>query len=273
MTRIHAQDLRAPHPRPTARRPLVELLLFLLALPILALPSMGCAHRVDARAAHGATIVTSRVHYNNVHAVSFDEGVVLVDAGLPEDAAVVDADLRRAGVDLTRLRAIIVTHGHTDHVGGATWFRARYGAPIYAGAGDEPLLAAGHNDHLCPTDATARRRLDASQSQAYEPLKADVLVGAEIDLRATLGLPLRIVPLPGHTAGSLVVIAEDVALVGDLFRGEIAGRGATTHFYMCDLDDNRRDVAWLLDVGAPRAQTFFVGHFGPVRRAAVDAAF
>ena len=63
------------------------------------------------------------------------------------------------------------------------------------------------------------------------------------------------------------------ALVGDLFRGAIAGSSAELHFYMCDLAGNRRDVRAVLERIAPSATVFFPGHFGPVSREAVAEKF
>jgi glyoxylase-like metal-dependent hydrolase (beta-lactamase superfamily II) len=77
------------------------------------------------------------------------------------------------------------------------------------------------------------------------------------------------VPLPGHTRGSLVVVIGSAAFVGDLFRGAVVGSSAETHFYMCDLDDNQRDIRWLLDT-FPNATVFFTGHSGPVSREALE---
>jgi len=65
----------------------------------------------------------------------------------------------------------------------------------------------------------------------------------------------------------------EVALVGDLFRGSLVGSGAETHLYQCDVDANRRDVARTLKEVAPRAELFFVGHFGPLERASVADHF
>jgi glyoxylase-like metal-dependent hydrolase (beta-lactamase superfamily II) len=87
------------------------------------------------------------------------------------------------------------------------------------------------------------------------------------------GLEGRVIALPGHTRGSLVVTVGDAVFVGDLFRGSLLGSGAETHFYMCDVEGNRRDVARLLHEIAPHGQTFFVGHFGPVDRVSVAEHF
>ena len=70
-----------------------------------------------------------------------------------------------------------------------------------------------------------------------------------------------------------MVVLDEVVLVGDLFRGSIVGRSAATHFYICDLEGNRDDVRHVLDEVAPEGQLFFTGHFGPVKRAAVEDEF
>lgn len=113
--------------------------------------------------------------------------------------------------------------------------------------------------------------------QRFTPLQADVWVENDaretvaLDLRPLTGVDARVIALPGHTEGSLIVVAGRYALVGDLFRGSIPGWSATTHFYICDLADNKRDLRELLQVHAKDATTFFPGHFGPVERASVEA--
>jgi glyoxylase-like metal-dependent hydrolase (beta-lactamase superfamily II) len=136
-----------------------------------------------------------------------------------------------------------------------------------------PILAAGANDHLCPTSDRARDRVASDQAARFTPIAPDITTGAEVALDALVGIPGAIVPLPGHTPGSLVVTLPGAALVGDLFRGAIAGSSAELHFYMCDLEGNRRDVRAVLERLAPNATVFFPGHFGPVSREAVAEKF
>ena len=132
------------------------------------------------------------------------------------------------------------------------------------------MLADGGLCDVCPTGWLARQRVEKDLAARYAGFEADVLVDAALDLGALAGVPGRVIPMAGHTPGSLVVVAGDAAFVGDLFRGEIVGSGAETHFYMCDLEDNRRDIRALLD-DYPEVKTFFTGHFGPVDREDVEA--
>jgi hydroxyacylglutathione hydrolase len=235
----------------------------------------GCAtkHSVTALA-DDLRVHTFRRDYTNAFVVDRGDDLFMVDAGYETNAPALVDDLRRQGLDPARLRAIILTHGHPDHVGGAVYFRERFGTPVVAGAHDADLLAAGRPlERLCPTSDRARARLEADLASRFTPFTPDRTIDREVALDGVAGISGRIVPLPGHTPGSLVVTVPGAAFVGDLFRGAIIGDSAEVHFYMCDLEDNRRDVRELLDRVAPDATTFFPGHFGPASRAAVSGRF
>ncbi len=136
---------------------------------------------------------------NNVWLVGNDSEVVVIDA--PHDAAAI-----AAAVGDRTVKAIVLTHGHNDHVNAAVQLSADTGADIWFPAADRMLWDVEHDrapDH-------------------------DLTDGTTFDVAGTT---LRAIATPGHSPGSTCLYAEDLGVVftGDtLFQG---GPGATGRSY------------------------------------------
>ena len=83
----------------------------------------------------------------NCTLVEGDRGRVLIDCGLSARAA--GKRLASVGCDPRTVDALIVTHEHGDHVGGARSFSRRFGTPIYTSEGT--AAAAGLTAGNLPT--------------------------------------------------------------------------------------------------------------------------
>ena len=72
----------------------------------------------------------SPLRYVLTYAVAYDGGVALVDTGWPCSEAWdgLSAGLRAAGWDLSDIKAVLITHGHGDHMGLARRLREHTGA-------------------------------------------------------------------------------------------------------------------------------------------------
>lgn len=133
---------------------------------------------------------------NNVWVVGDDRECVVIDA--PHD---VDGILAIVGD--RRVKAILCTHAHDDHVRVAPALRARVTAPIFLHPADRPLWELTHTDELWDMDL------------------------ADGDTIEVAGTTLRVLHTPGHAPGGVCFHAEDLGCVftGDtLFQG---GPGAT----------------------------------------------
>ena len=133
---------------------------------------------------------------NNVWVVGDDTECVVIDA--PHDVGtILDA------VDGRRVKAILCTHAHDDHVRVAPQLREATGAPILLHPDDRPVWELTHPDLLWDADL--------SDGQTME-------VG---------GTTLQVLHTPGHAPGAVCFHAPDLGRVftGDtLFNG---GPGAT----------------------------------------------
>jgi len=133
---------------------------------------------------------------NNVWVIGDDTECVVIDA--PHD---VDGIL--AVVGDRRVKAILCTHAHDDHVRVAPALRERVQAPVFLHPADRPLWDLTHTDEMWDVD------LDD---------------GVEIEVAGTT---LRTIHTPGHAPGAVCFHAPalGVLFTGDtLFRG---GPGAT----------------------------------------------
>ncbi len=110
-----------------------------------AFASIGPPRQLDRSA---ATIVPG-IHMlgglspSAAYVVETSDGLILIDSGLAADAGPLKAEMARLGLDWRRIRAILLTHVHGDHTGGAEALRAASGARVHAGAGDAAVLRAG----------------------------------------------------------------------------------------------------------------------------------
>jgi metallo-beta-lactamase class B len=64
--------------------------------------------------------------------IESDEGLILIDGGLPQSAALIEANIRNLGFDAHDVKAILVSHAHYDHVGGLAALQRLTGANVYA---------------------------------------------------------------------------------------------------------------------------------------------
>ena len=80
----------------------------------------------------------------NVNAWLIDQdGLTLIDTGVPGSADKILAAARELGKQPSDIRNIIATHGHPDHIGSLAALKRATGAKVYAHPLDAPIIRTG----------------------------------------------------------------------------------------------------------------------------------
>ena len=127
---------------------------------------------------------------------------VVVDPG--GDAPEIRLELARRGA---RCVAILITHGHWDHLGGVADLAEGTGAPVHM-AEDERVLLEEINDYV-------------PQGVRLRPYTPDVLLRGDETLELA-DIAFETLRVPGHSPAHLAYIADGALFSGDvLFAGSV----------------------------------------------------
>ena len=234
----------------------------------------ACAHepfkKVGEFGPDKTEILQLKLAWSNVFLIKGKQ-LTLIDAGSGGDWNNLNLALKDLNLSAKDIKIVILTHGHADHAGLAKRLQEE-GAEVYIGRGDVAMLARGTNDELKPTNFMARI-LKPMVNKPFELLTQMTEINGPTDLNFKIGSPIRVLPMPGHTPGSIVIILDnDQALVGDMMLGGSLGGAIFTdsageHYYQDDLKKNHDNTKTLLKLGIKK---FYLGHGGPVLRSSVE---
>ena len=168
--------------------------------------------------------------------------LVLIDSGAGESFDQLVANIRSLGFDPEKLRAIIATHAHLDHVGSLYQFREKFGLQVIAHELDARAIETGAG-----TGAEI-------YGMAYKPCKVDIKLDSQEESLHYGDYELRVIHIPGHTPGSIAVYTdmEKRVLFGQDIHGPYFLKGA-------DPIQAKISLQKLIDL---EADILCEGHFG-----------
>ena len=131
-------------------------------------------------------------------------------------------------------KAVVLTHGHIDHTRDA----AEFDLPVYIHPDDAFMLMDGSG--VSPES----QMLFAAASMKPVADRRDLIGGETLRL---VGLEFDLLHAPGHSPGCVILVAEGIALTGDvLFKGSI-GRTDLPHSDHGAMQRSLRGPVWGLD--------------------------
>ena len=145
-------------------------------------------------------------YQTNCYIVQNGERCFLIDPGY--ESARILSFLEEKGL---KAEAILLTHGHFDHVMAAPGIQKATGAKLYIHKNDQPDLApevAGHRGYL--REPYVMPRVDGNLEDGSEIKVGD--------------LTFRVLHTPGHTLGSVCLLCGDLMFSGDTLFAGTCGR-------------------------------------------------
>jgi glyoxylase-like metal-dependent hydrolase (beta-lactamase superfamily II) len=229
----------------------IALLCVLLLASALAWTFSG---RAPLEAGTRGAVTTVIDGYVGVSIVDTAAGIVLVDCGADPDGEAIIGALAAAGHTPEDVEAILITHGHSDHIGACHRFP---GARIVSIA-EEVAHIEGREKPGGPLSRLMP--LSVRPFAVTDPLQDGD--------RFSLGVvTIEVFHLPGHTVGSAAYLVDGVLFLGDSAGlhedGELSG---APWIFSDDTAQNHEALVALAGKLAPRADeitALVFGHSGP----------
>lgn len=137
------------------------------------------------------------IYSSNCYVAGANGEAVAIDAGVKE-TKIIEA----ASAEGLKIKYIVLTHVHIDHIAYIDELKAATGAITLAHKKDAPYML----------DAWRNGAKLFGKNSVYNPVDVEVEDGDSI---AVGGIIFKFIHTPGHTSGSMCILAEDNLFTGD----------------------------------------------------------
>ncbi|MFB6158640.1 MAG: MBL fold metallo-hydrolase [Candidatus Nanohalobium sp.] len=179
-------------------------------------------------------------------AIEDGEGLVLVDAGLPENIEKVRENLEEHGFTFEDVEKLILTHQDFDHSGCAAELVEETGATVLAHRDDAPAIDG--------------REQPIKGDERYPAVDVDIELSGGEKIRAG-DKEIDIIHTPGHTPGHISLMVKDVLISGDALNNEDSGLEGPRERFTPEMESAVQSVNKLSFLDFNQVHCF---HGGPV---------
>ena len=194
-----------------------------------------------------------------------DGRAVLVDTGLQGSINPIRSSLKQLGISLDSIDAVVITHAHPDHCGGLGEVVAGRNITVVAHQEDAEVISG---TKTAPNPL--QNEFFARMAEPVLPKLMGRFVPVDLHIEdgqiIPFGTEIRVVHLPGHTAGSigLHLPSKRVIIVGDALQYKFSRKlSPPSHRVTQDSEKALRSLEKLLDLDF---DIICFSHFPPMRK-------
>ena len=153
------------------------------------------------------------------------EGLILVDAGIPGRGKSLIKKLKDLSIEPKELSLILITHGHWDHIGSAAELKVLTSCEIGVSQHEKNCLEQGLKP-LPPGIGIWGKIMTilmkiCTPFVKVAPTSVDIVLEDEEFSLESFGIHGKVLYTPGHTLGSISILLD----TGDAFVGDLAMNG------------------------------------------------
>lgn len=215
--------------------------------------------------------------WTNAWLLAKNNDAVIIDTGTSRDRRRLVAALYEAIPTGIRLHSILLTHGHVDHAGNASFLAREFGSALCAHALEVPYVEGGRSYARKGIRGWGRSGILFRLGDLVYPVErgpiARCLAGND-EAETPIG-PIRVVHTPGHTDGHVSFIQEEK---GWLFSGDAllniipwmrkTGLSLAMPVFSIDMKEAGRSARRLADL---QPSALLPGHGPPILEAAASS--
>lgn len=138
---------------------------------------------------------TGSIFFTNTYVVANGSEAIVIDPGL---------NFKERALEIKKefqVKAVLVTHGHLDHIDGARFFDC----PIYVGSSDAEFFS----------DNQKSLYSWMNMESPYLAMKPDLRLVKDKEIINLAGLEIKVLYTPGHTNGSVCYLIGNELFTGD----------------------------------------------------------
>ncbi|MBA2394970.1 MAG: MBL fold metallo-hydrolase [Ktedonobacteraceae bacterium] len=152
----------------------------------------------------------------NIGVIAYEGRCLIIDSGMDKDTGRdILKQVKKLGLTPT---ALLVTHAHADHFGGAHYLVGQTGLQVHATRVEASVMASPILEPLYLFSGAQPPRELQHKFLMAKPSLADVILAGNESVVDQI--PVQVIPLPGHSLEQVGVAFGETLFVGDAFLTE-----------------------------------------------------